>query len=164
MKADYRVKDIYKNEDIEIPYKDFSAFVTECNFELLKAMILENLIIKLPSMGSLSIKKYKPKVLNDKGELNKKALKVDYGATRKLWKEKYPGMTIEQIKEIPDRPLVYYTNKHSGGFIYKFYWDKFTSSLPGKSVYQFRPARDHSRFLARLVKDPNVEIDFFEKT
>lgn len=163
MKADYRVKDIYNSEEIEIPAKDFSAFITDCNNELMKAMTLENLILRLPSMGSLQIKKYKPQFLNKDGEVNKKALKVDFGETRKLWKEKYPDLTMKEILQIKDRPIVYYTNKHSNGYALKYYWDTITTNLSGKSLYKFRPARQHSRFLSKTYKDPNINIDFYEK-
>ena len=164
MTADYRVKDIYKEEDTGIDYKTFSAFITECNAALMRSMILENSVLKLPSMGSLQIKKFKPSLLDEEGNINKKAMKVDFGETRKLWAQKYPGLTMEEIKKIEDRPIVYYTNKHSDGYIYKIYWDTLTTNLPGKSCYKFRPARSHGRFLASCAKNSKLNIDFYEKS
>lgn len=161
-KANYRVKDIWERENPGIDKKSFSAFVTECNHALMRAAIMENIIINLPSMGSLQIKKIKPKVTNEDGTIRKKGLKVDFGATRKMWAAMYPGLSIEEIKRIEGRPIVYHTNKHSNGYVYKVKWDTLTTTLPGKSCYEFRMARQHTRFLSAMGQDPNVDIDFYE--
>lgn len=163
MKADYRVKDIIKEEDINVSPKIYSAFITECNVALMKSMILNNIRLKLPSMGSLQINKYKPKLLDANNNLVKRGLKVDFGSTRKLWADTYPGLTMSEILDISNRPLVYYKNKHSDGYLFKFKWDTLTTNLPGKSCYKFRPARAHSRFLAAAAKSENINIDFYEK-
>ena len=162
-KADYRVKDIYQEENPDVEYGVFSNFITECNHFLMQEVILNNLSIKLPSMGSLYIKKFRPKVIDEEGNLIKKGLKVDFHKTRQLWATKYPGMKMAEVKQIADRPMVYYTNKHSDGYVFKFKWDTLTSSLPGKSCYTFRPARQHGRFLATCAKNPDITIDFYEK-
>lgn len=159
--ADYRVKDVYKDISTEVNYSTYSKFVTEANEALMSAVIYDNLEIKLPSIGSISIKKSMPSILDKDGNLKKKALKVNYGATNKLWKEKYPDKTWEQIKAIPDKTVVYHVNKHSDGFIFKFVWDKLTSNLPHKSFYRFKAARYFTRLLASELKN-NSKLDFYE--
>lgn len=160
--ADYRVKDVYKDIQTDIPYNVFSAFIQEANEAVMTAMIFENLEIRIPSMGSIQIKKSIPSVLDKNGNLKKKALRVDYQGTKMLWKEKYPGMSIEEIKQIPDRPIVYHKNKHSDGYIYKFIWDKLTCNMPMKSFYSFKAARGFTRMLAKELKQDGTKIDFFE--
>lgn len=160
-KADYKVKDIYDDLQPEgVDYRTFAAFITECNEALMFAMIDENLTLSLPSMGYLSVQKHKPKILRKDGTVRKRSMKVNFGETWKLWRSKWPDLSDQEIKALPDKPLVYHTNKHTDGYVFKFIWDKFTSSMTGKSFYKLKPAREFTRHLSKQLKEGNV--DFFE--
>ena len=52
-----------------------------------------------------------PKVIN--GKLFSNHLGVDYKATKELWKEKYPGKTLKELKNIENKPLIKYLNDHT---------------------------------------------------
>jgi hypothetical protein len=160
--ADYRVKDIYKDLTTDVPYITFSAFIQEANDSLLKEVIYNNMQIKLPGMGHIEIRKRRPRILDKAGNIKKRALKIDYKATKDLWKELYPDKSKEEIKELRDKPVVYHTNKHSDGYIYKFVWDKLTCNMPFKSFYRFKAARGYTRLLAKELKKENCKLDFYE--
>ena len=104
--ADYRVKDIYKDLNTDVPYITFSAFIQEANDSLLKEVIYNNMQIKLPGMGHIEIRKRRPRILDKAGNIKKRALKIDYKATKDLWKELYPDKSKEEIKELRDKPVV----------------------------------------------------------
>ncbi len=160
--ADYRVKDIYKDILTDVPYKTFSEFIQEANDSVMQSIIYDNMQVKLPGMGNIEVRKRRPSILDKDGNIKKKALKIDYKASKDLWKELYPGKCVEEIKEIKDKPIAYHTNKHSDGYIYKFMWDKLTCNMPFKSFYKFKAARGYTRLLAKELKQDNCKLDFYE--
>jgi len=85
--------------------------------------------VKLPhNMGTLYVEKKK---------VNFNHLQLDFGHWQKTGEKRY------------------HLNRHSDNFRAHFHWRKLTSVLPGKSLYQFVPARQNKRALATcmLVRD-----------
>jgi hypothetical protein len=158
--ADYRVKDIYKEVETDLSAAEFGKFVSECNETLLFAMFNDNIVLSLPNMGYLSVQKTKPKLLNEDGTLRKKGLRPDWGGCRKLWAEKYPDKTWEEIKAIKRKPMVYHKNRHTNGYVYSIVWDMLTTPMKGKNMYEFKAAREFTRYLSGQLKAQTV--DFYE--
>lgn len=159
-KADYRVKDIYNEVETDLTRGEFGKFVSECNAALMFAMIDENIVLSLPNLGYLSVQKTKPVLLNEDGTLRKKGLRPDWGACRKLWAEKYPDKTWDEIKAIEGKPLVYHKNRHTDGYVYSIVWDMLTTPMKGKSMYEFKAARGFRTYLSNQLYAQAV--DFYE--
>ena len=85
-------------------------------------------------MGVFSIRKRK-KILRlyPDGSLDTRNLRVDYKSTVALWRKDEEAY-IEHKK-------IYYLNKHTDRYYYKFYWDKTICVTPNNSVYAFKPAK-----------------------
>jgi len=130
--------------------KTYDKVVKEL-FEEFSEIILDAGAIKLVGLGDFSIKGYKPKRLDKNGNIKKKTLRIDWDRTWKLWNDKYPGKTIEEIKKIKDKPLLHHLNMHSDGYVYEVLWEKITSNVKGKSYYKFIPTRKNKRKLAKRI-------------
>lgn len=107
------------------------------------------------NMGKLFIRKVETKVkLDSEGRLINH-LPVDFGATRKLWRENPTAYE--------NRVLIRHLNKHTNGYLYKFIYNKVTARFKNKSAYRFEATRTHKRELAKLAKSNKSNIDFLIK-
>jgi len=152
-KHDYGLTHMYKfyKEKYTLPlnYKSFKQIIDVFNSKLINE-IYKGAFISLPySLGDLFIYKYKKKIYFDNnGEIinkNKRCL-FDYKATKELWKE-HP--------ELEHKQRVLYDNSHTDNFRFHIAWKRYNTIRLHK-LYNFKPARDFSRGLARYLKsNPN---------
>lgn len=114
----------------QVSYKVFRQIVTDY-FRYLRDEIIENgKEVRLPCrMGTLSIVKHKPK------EYTGKSLRIDYNESKKYDK------------------MIYHLNEHTGGFKYRYYWNKQNMIVKNKKIYQLVMTRDNKRHLAQILKE-----------
>lgn len=120
---------------------------------LVHKMIYEGLRLDMPAgLGVIGIAKTKfvPKLDRD-GNLMINKLQVDNHKTIELWKRDEEARIA--------RKRVFFVNKHSDGYVYRFRWDKTFCSLKNYGVYSFVTPYYHQRALAAAIKNPNVHID-----
>jgi len=167
-KTDFGVPELYEfyknHSDNFIPRKVFRELLSEYNTEILRLIVYDGLDYSMNHrIGSLRIKKMDNSLrLGKDGEVANK-LMVNWPKTHKLWSDKYPGKTFEEVKKIPDKPLVYHLNEHSDGYVFKWYWDKFTSNLKNQSAYRFRAIRNVRREAAQAWKTiPELKELYYE--
>ncbi len=173
-KSDTKKKDIYQfykdnlkpissilsNEETigeyDISSKLHSDILKDIHTGIQEIMILENFEYKIPySLGLLSLKQKKIKVeLNADGELDTNKLKVDYKATRDLWKSDKEAME--------SKSLIFYTNEHTNGNRMSWWWSKKGAKTLGIGVYYFKPCREMSRIPAKYLKDKSLNLQYFE--
>ena len=164
------LKDFFKfykeryTKDNLVEYDVYAKVIKELNETIAKAIIYDNYDFKMPGrLGYLNIIKKKHKLkMDENGKVDTRYLPVDYQATKKLWAKEYPGLTEEEILQIPDRKRVFHKNMHSDGYIYSWYFDKYTSNAKNKSVYYFKPTRTNSRELAAHVKSEDFSGNYYE--
>ena len=123
-------------------YKDLMAGIMD--------LMLEGDEPVVPNLGTFSIRSYKPKQFDKKGNFIKPA--IDFGRCWVYWREKYPNLTDEEIADVGNKPVLRYENRHSKGLKYMFYWDHSTLPIRGKQVYSFKPATQYNRKLSKIVK------------
>lgn len=157
-KTDYGYKDLYKhyldNHPDNVDYKTYIE-VMKRYYDLIMPMVIEEgLEIRLPArMGHFRIKQHNYEIrLNDKGELDKRHLIVNYKKTKDLWEKKYPGKTPEELKKIKDKPLVYHLNEHSDGKLYIFFWDKVVCKAPHQRYYKIIVTRKWKNYLSHYSR------------
>jgi len=106
-------------------------------------------------MGNISIRKMKLTFkVDDTGELITNA-PIDWKSTLDLWQED------EDAKN--QKILVRHINTHSNGYIYRWFYDRGLANFRNKTKYAFIPSRENQRNLAKLIKDENNEIDFYNR-
>lgn len=162
--ADYGRTHIYKHyknnvKDMSIEYQltstEHSNILNAFNKELARLILEESFDYILPHrIGSMRIKKYKPTLLKDNGELNIRHLNVDWKKTNEMWNN---DPATKEAKKV-----VYYENTHSEGYNYRWYFSNYRSNCINKTAYCFKPSRTNKRRLAQLIKDPNFKGDFYE--
>ncbi len=168
VKADYGTADIYKfylkHTKKPVDKKTFGQVLKEYNTEILRLIIFDGLDYTLGArLGALRIRKFDNSLrLNKDGEIANK-LKPDWGRTRAKWAELYPGKSAEEIKLIPNKPVIKHLNEHSDGYVFKWYWDKVTSNVVNQSVYKFEPVRQMKRLAAKSWKEiPTLRTLYYE--
>ena len=104
--------------------KQFKEILVDINQEFMRMVIEEGKAMRMPNLSTLSVIKFRPK----------KQKNIDLGKLNATGEKEY------------------YTNEHSGGYSFRFYWKKKNCRVPGKTVYCFKAARDNSRAIAKAVK------------
>ena len=157
--TDYRTKQLYKfyknNYKNPVSYQDFVQIIMRY-FDLLMPEIIEkNLEIRFPErLGDFRIKQKPYKMrLTTTGEIDKRYLAINWDKTLKLWKERYPNTSAEELKQIENKPIVYHLNEHSNTNIYSWYWDRITSNVKYQSYYKLDITRKWDRYLANHIRN-----------
>lgn len=159
-----RKNDFYKyyQENARLTKVDrvkYNGFLKELLETFGRLIIEEGLELKLNQIGKIRIKTKILNLIKSNGDLSK--LKVDWKSTWDHWFSRYPNLSREEIVKIKDKKLLYHDNEHSNQEYYVHYWNNFTSNLKYKSFYDFKPSRQYSRLLAKVIKDPNRKIFYY---
>jgi len=153
--ADYKSKEIYrhykqKQGESAVDYKTFWKVWEEFIEIRMQLVIYNNLEFYMPCrFGSLRVE-----IVCDALTLRKDGtvrMWKNWGDTVKLWAKIYPGKTPTEIKEIKDKPIVYYTNDHVDGKVLRYHWDKSTCNFKHHTHYSFEPIRKWQRKLADYI-------------
>lgn len=132
----------------------YNKILKEYYKEISRMIIYENYEYKLPSrLGVICIRKYKPLNKIENGELINK-LPVDIGATMKLWNSN------EEARK--KKILLRHLNKHTDGYVAKFFLIKHTANFKNKSLYNFTATRTNKREVTVALKNPKLKIDYFK--
>jgi hypothetical protein len=157
--VDYGRADVFKSfkKDENTPDLDrstHSKVLNEFNKEVSRLILEEAFEFLLPArVGTLRIKKYKPKIFNKDGSLKKDKLNPNWKKTNELW-NKDPEAKAQ-------KKLVYHTNEHSDGYEYKWHFSNYRSMCENKSAYCFIPTRTNKRAITALVTDEEFTGDYF---
>lgn len=151
--------DFYKEKypESNIDSKTFILIIKTFFDKIIKNLIYTGSDFYMPyRLGSLRIKKSKLKIrLNKDGTLDKRKLIPNWKATKELWGKIYPNKTLNEIKEIKNKPIVYHENEHTDGYLYKWHWDKITCMTKNAVAYKLDITRTNDRLLAKISKSKN---------
>lgn len=168
--GDYSLKDCYNSyknscKEQDIKYVTYTVY-SKVYKSFIKSVILEMIQdagdFKLPyRLGELSIRKRKiEKKLDDNGDIVHVNRPIDWGSTNKMWIEKYGTSDIKKLKQIKNKKLIRYDNKHTNGYTFKVYWDKYLCVVKNRSKYAFKPCRDFVRSISKIQKEQKT--DYYE--
>lgn len=156
--ADIVIKNLYneyKNKSKNpISFRTYSLILNEYNDRIIKHIIYSALEYKMPyRLGYIRIqRRKKAPYIGDDGKIVDYHLGVDWQKSLALWRKKYPGLSDEELKEIPDKKKLKYLNEHTNGYSARFYWDKNLSNVRNQSNYVFRATRTAKEILAAYIK------------
>jgi hypothetical protein len=138
----------------------YNAFLKDLISTFSEEIVTTGLEIKIPSVGKFRIRSKKLVFFNKEG-IKSKTLRVDWHKTWAHWHNKYPDLNRQQITEIKDKTVIYHENEHTSQEFYEHHWDKITTALKYKNFYKFKPSRQYSRLIAKIVKDPNRKVFYY---
>jgi len=146
----YGINDYYKYFISKYPNsnmdkKEFKKIYSLFNKEMVNE-IIEKGSFKLPKrFGQIEIIKKKREVyINKEGcVINNKP--IDWKATKDLWNNN------KEAKE--KKVLIRHNNKHTGGFVFRIFYNKNVGKYKNKTVYFFKPVRDFSRSITKRIND-----------
>jgi hypothetical protein len=157
--VDYGRPDIFKAfnkvEDMpKISQSVHSKILNEFNKEVSRLILEEAFEFLIPNrVGTLRIKKYRPKIFNKDGDLRRGKLNPNWKKTNELW--------AKDPEAKASKTLVYHTNEHSDGYEYKWHFSNYRSTCANKSAYCFIPTRTNKRAITALVTDEDFTGDYF---
>lgn len=146
-----------------VTYKQYKNFYNELSDSMYN-LLLQGHVIPLPcNFGNLKIYKKKPKVIETSdGELRLYGYRPDWKATKDLWKDKYPSRTLEELKQIKNKPIIFHKNIETDG--YRCYLDKDKCKLPGRAMIEFNFVRKKNREFNKFIKDGRIKnVEYCEK-
>ena len=135
----------------------FHSVIKKFNREMVKLILYKSKEFKFPyRLGSLRILKVKARPLkyDENGNIVKQKLNVNWKARKELWQR--------NAKAKEEKKLVLHLNEHTNEYRYRFYWNKRTAKFKNKESYKFTPSRENKRWLASILKDETLKIDYFE--
>jgi hypothetical protein len=134
---------IEKDSIYDVGYKKYMEICTKFYSRVSKEILKGNRF-KLPlSLGEIYVVKKKVDLSKER------SIPKDWKKTSELGK------------------VIFNLNRHTRGFVYKFYWKKDRSNVPNLFLYKFIPCRGDAKIgygkrgLANVIKSGNT--DFFEK-
>lgn len=137
--------DYFKENYTKHSHISKSKYVRVCNLinmKLSDAIVRKSLELKLPyRLGYIRIRSYNYKIKFTDGKLDVRRNAIDWNATRELWKELYPGKTMAELKNIPNKKIVIHTNEHSNSTLLKWYWDKRMCNVRNSMPYSFKAVK-----------------------
>lgn len=165
-KANVKKNDFYRfyTENAKeriVERKTYNAFVKELLVILSTEIVTKGLEVKLNKVGKFRVRSKALHFFRANGQ-KAKSLRPNWQETWKFWEVKYPGLTRDEITKIENKTVIYHENEHSNQEFYEHYWDKLTIVLNNKSFYNFKPSRQFSRLVAKVVKDPNRKTFYYE--
>ena len=120
--------------------------------------IIKGYIFKMPyRLGSLGIIQYKKKIkFDENGKLLYRGLVPDWAKTYKIWKEEYPDcVTRSDYKKHKNKTIVFRTNEHTDGRIFRFHWKKKYCNIKNISAYELVIPPQYKKALARRIMENN---------
>ena len=131
---EYYLKDIRLDSKYNIDWNQYKEIISSFNKEVMRAMIEDGFIFKLPyRMGILRIRKR---------ENNLDKLKPDWSTY---------NVSNQEIKNK-------YLNSHTDNYYVRFYWAKNKEAIiRNKTLYAFIPTRDNKRYLSKNLKEKGME-------
>tara|TARA_R110000751_G_scaffold196072_1_gene301398 strand:+ start:2124 stop:2645 length:522 start_codon:yes stop_codon:yes gene_type:complete len=165
IKGDVKKNDLYnyykENTKEELISRSlYNSFIKDLLKAFSDAIVRLGLELKINKIGKLRIRSKKLHFFDKNGNRSK-SLKVDWKATWDFWKSETPDLSQEEIIKLENKKVIYHQNDHSNGEFYEHYWDKLTNTLKYKSFYVFKPSRQYSRLIAKVVKDPNRKVFYY---
>jgi len=150
-----------KRSEANVPYRVWLRVCKKFNHLMLQS-IFKGVVFNFPyRLGSVGIIQKQMKIrFGVDGKLIKRNLSIDWNNTLISWRKLYPECkTKEDLKQIKNKPLCYYTNEHSDGRIFMFHWKKKYSNIKNKSVYCFAVAKQYKEALRDLIRsNPNIQF------
>lgn len=140
--------------------KKYSAFLKDLLTTYSEMIVKENFELKLDKIGYIRVQARPLKFLKKDGTLAK-SLKVNWPATWEMWEKKYPGLSRDEITELKNKKVIYFENAHTNQEFYCHLWDNKTALLKFKSFYKFKPSRQYSRLISKVVKEPNRKVFYY---
>lgn len=129
MYLDY-IKDKENGNPYFISFDEYLLITGDFYKDLINKVIVYSRTVLLPNrMGSLVVKKKRPKIIN------KSTVSIDWEATNKYGKQ------------------IRYSNDHTKGFKFRFNWNKFECMCVNRSLYRLVLSRANKRFLAKCIKE-----------
>lgn len=150
-----------KNAKIErIERTQYDRFLKELLTTYSEAIVKENMQVKLGKLGYIRVQAKQMSFVDKDGNLAK-SLRVDWIKTWKYWEKKYEGKTRDEITKIENKTVLYFENEHTNGEFYKHLWDNATAVVKFKRFYMFKPSRQYSRMITKIVSDPNRKVFYY---
>lgn len=148
-----------KNSDANVPYHIWLRICKSFNQQKM-ASIQRGHIFTMPfRLGKLGIVQFKRKIhFDDNGVLITRGFVPDWPKTMALWDRIYPNTTAEERKLIHNKQLVFHTNEHTDGVIFRMHWKKKYAIVKNISAYEIlippHCRRDHYKY---VMKNPNIQ-------
>lgn len=155
-RLDYLPKNTIKSKYL-VDYKKYRDIVKDLNLELRDKILKKSLDFKMPSrMGYIGIRKNKTVYkIDESGKVKCNLSVVNWPATKEMWKNNPEAKAQKKLVKV--------LNEHSDGYVYRWYYNKFTANYKWKSAYCFIPCRTAKLELNKIIMDEESSFDCFER-
>ena len=125
-------------------YGEYRKFIQDYHEMIVEECIENNFEYVAPCrLGTFKIAKKKLLyILDENDNIEKKYLIIDWKSTKEMWKK---------VPEKFGKKFIYYTNKHTGGYYFKWEWNKNTAAFHNMDFYMFTPTKYNRRKLSTKI-------------
>jgi len=123
--------------------------------------IMNGVIFKMPyRLGALGIVQFKRRIkFDEEGNLITRGLVPDWNKTWMLWRKLYPECKVKSdYKKVKGKQVVFRTNEHTDGRIFRFHWKKKYSTVKNISAYELNIPPQYKNALGKKINaNPNIQ-------
>jgi hypothetical protein len=139
--------------------KEYSAFLKDLLTTYAKAIVEEALELKMGKLGYIRVQSRKLHFFRKDGTKSR-TLQVNWKETWEYWEQKYK-LTRDEITQIEGKKVIYFENEHTNQEFYRHIWDNVTAIVKYKRFYIFKPSRQYSRLIKKIVTAPQRKIFYY---
>jgi hypothetical protein len=132
-------KEVSKKEN-RVDKKTYREINVLYNKFLMNKVIEGDTVSFFYRLGTLGVVGRKPKINPDKLYYG---LSPNWKLTKELWDRDPAAKSIKK--------MIFNTNEHTEGIIYRFLWGKTNIPIPNKALYSLQICREYKRKLWRLI-------------
>ena len=146
--------------DANVNYQQYLRICKKFNHRIMES-IINGVVFTMPfRLGSIGVIQYKRKIkFDEEGKLIARGLVPDWHKTWLLWQKLYPECkTKADYKKIKNKQVVFRTNEHTDGRLFRFHWKKKYCNIKNISAYQLIIPPQYKQMLGRKINsNPNVQ-------
>lgn len=145
--------------DANVDYQSWLRICKKFNQRKLESIILRRIVFEMPfKLGAVGIIQFKRKIKFDEdGKLITTGLVPDWPKSWDLWMTQYPdAVTSKDFKDIKNKKVVFRTNEHTDGRIFRYHWKKKYCNIKNISAYELNIAPQYKKALGKVIfQNPN---------
>lgn len=156
--------------DIRISSKTYKNVIDGITEAFADEVIYNSYNWRLPYCnGNLHVRQFKPRFLDDEGNLLTNKIPADYKATNKKWLEDSGCDTLSEMKASTTKEwraarIVRQFNRATNNLVCSLYFSKISLRNRNKSYYIFKPCKSFSRKLSEHFADPDRSNHYIDTT
>lgn len=147
------------NSELNVYYPTWLRICKKFNERKMQSIISGHIFNMPFRLGSIGIVQFKRRIkFDENGNLITKGFAINWDKTIKMWRQQYGDMPLKEYGKIRGKKVVFITNEHTDGRMFRFHWKKKYAVVKNISAYELKIPQHYKDDLCKLIlAKPNVQ-------